>query len=215
MSETTKPSLTHGWHESRTQGKMQLTGLVGAAQGAVSDRMSSGGLQAIVALAVALGLLIVFPVCRAVLSPQRKVPGPFLARFTNLWYLWRLYEGHFEEENLALHERYGNRSPRPWTSNPKLTAHRPHCSPRPEPLLLCRSRRPEGHIRARCRQSLSQVSVVPACGGSGEVDPLRRRGHCPSCQAPAALSEHVLHVVPGNVRGLRGRMRRLVRPAPL
>ncbi|KAJ4254004.1 hypothetical protein NW762_010407 [Fusarium torreyae] len=50
---------------------------------------------------------LVFSICRGVFSPVRAVPGPFLARFTDLWYLWRLYQGHFEEENLELHNRFG------------------------------------------------------------------------------------------------------------
>ncbi|KAJ3541925.1 hypothetical protein NM208_g1345 [Fusarium decemcellulare] len=49
----------------------------------------------------------VFVLTRAVISPSRNVPGPFYARFTDLWYLRRLYQGNFEEENLHLHEKYG------------------------------------------------------------------------------------------------------------
>ena len=54
-----------------------------------------------------VGLGILFSLLRALLSPLKVVPGPFLARFTDLWYLSKLYQGRFEVENLRLHERYG------------------------------------------------------------------------------------------------------------
>ena len=44
---------------------------------------------------------------RTIRSPLRSVPGPFLARFTNLWYLWYIYTGNFEQKNIALHRKYG------------------------------------------------------------------------------------------------------------
>lgn len=37
----------------------------------------------------------------------RAIPGPFWTRFTRLWYFRRLWNGHFEEDNIALHEKYG------------------------------------------------------------------------------------------------------------
>ncbi|KAL4806094.1 cytochrome P450 [Aspergillus unguis] len=37
----------------------------------------------------------------------RSIPGPFWARFTRLWYFRRLWNGHFEEDNIALHKQYG------------------------------------------------------------------------------------------------------------
>ncbi|SCO16221.1 related to pisatin demethylase cytochrome P450 [Fusarium fujikuroi] len=40
-------------------------------------------------------------------SPLKSIPGPFLARFTDAWYLWRLYKGNFERDNVALHREYG------------------------------------------------------------------------------------------------------------
>ncbi|RAL07996.1 cytochrome P450 [Aspergillus homomorphus CBS 101889] len=36
-----------------------------------------------------------------------SIPGPFLARFTRLWYFTRVWKGHFEADNLELHARYG------------------------------------------------------------------------------------------------------------
>lgn len=40
-------------------------------------------------------------------SPVRSVPGPFLARVTDLWYLYHVRQGSFEKVNIKLHEQYG------------------------------------------------------------------------------------------------------------
>lgn len=66
----------------------------------------SGPFWAIILCAVA-ALAVLFSLGRALLSPLRKVPGPFAARFTDLWYLCKLYRGDFEAENLYLHNKYG------------------------------------------------------------------------------------------------------------
>ncbi|KIV99855.1 uncharacterized protein PV09_08523 [Verruconis gallopava] len=39
-------------------------------------------------------------------SPLRHVPGPFLARFTRLWYLRCMYSGKAEQEIITLHRKY-------------------------------------------------------------------------------------------------------------
>jgi hypothetical protein len=36
-----------------------------------------------------------------------SIPGPFWTRFTRLWYFRRLWNGHFEEDNISLHKQYG------------------------------------------------------------------------------------------------------------
>ncbi|KAL2864771.1 cytochrome P450 [Aspergillus lucknowensis] len=36
-----------------------------------------------------------------------SIPGPFWARFSRLWYFHRVWKGHFEEDNIHLHEKYG------------------------------------------------------------------------------------------------------------
>ncbi|KAL4890319.1 cytochrome protein [Aspergillus ambiguus] len=36
-----------------------------------------------------------------------SVPGPFYTRFTKIWYFNRVRRGHFEQDNIQLHERYG------------------------------------------------------------------------------------------------------------
>ncbi|KAM0283725.1 hypothetical protein ACHAQH_002314 [Verticillium albo-atrum] len=68
--------------------------------GAVSEHLD------VVAVSL-LSLCFFYSLCRALFSPLKSVPGPFVARFTDAWYLWRLYHGHFETEALKLHETYG------------------------------------------------------------------------------------------------------------
>jgi hypothetical protein len=41
-------------------------------------------------------------------SPLKAVRGPFWARFTRLWYLFRVSQRHFERENIELHQKYGS-----------------------------------------------------------------------------------------------------------
>ncbi|KAI5921572.1 cytochrome P450 [Camillea tinctor] len=68
--------------------------------------------QAIILLAVGAGcfvvLRIILFVIRSLASPLRAVGGPFLARFTDLWYVRKLSEGEFEKVNKELHEKYGS-----------------------------------------------------------------------------------------------------------
>lgn len=52
-------------------------------------------------------VVIVLLFLRALISPLRSVGGPFLARFTDLWYAWRTRVGRFEFDNLELHKKYG------------------------------------------------------------------------------------------------------------
>ncbi|KAK6193521.1 hypothetical protein LQW54_012388 [Pestalotiopsis sp. IQ-011] len=40
-------------------------------------------------------------------SPLRAIPGPFAARFTDLWYLLKVRRRNFEVANKHLHDRYG------------------------------------------------------------------------------------------------------------
>ncbi|CAA9967121.1 CypX Cytochrome P450 [Pyrenophora teres f. maculata] len=60
------------------------------------------------AAAVALIARILFPFVKIYLSPLRNVPGPTAARFTDLWYLWRITRDNFQRDNIELHGRYGN-----------------------------------------------------------------------------------------------------------
>ncbi len=58
----------------------------------------------VLAIVTAKVLLIL---TQSFISPLRSVPGPFLARFTRLWYFNRVEKGRFEHENIALHRKYG------------------------------------------------------------------------------------------------------------
>ncbi|KAI1736391.1 cytochrome P450 [Xylaria scruposa] len=44
---------------------------------------------------------------RSVLSPLRSVPGPFLARCSDLWYLWHVKNGRWEMQDIELHRKHG------------------------------------------------------------------------------------------------------------
>jgi hypothetical protein len=51
---------------------------------------------------------ILYPFIGGLLSPLKYVPGPFAARFSDVWYLWRVWKGHFEVDNIELHRKHGN-----------------------------------------------------------------------------------------------------------
>ncbi|KAK6715054.1 hypothetical protein SNK04_005980 [Fusarium graminearum] len=51
--------------------------------------------------------LILHVLLRALFSPFRTVPGPFLARFTDAWYFWNIRKGSFQQVNIDLHKKYG------------------------------------------------------------------------------------------------------------
>ncbi|KAI1505313.1 cytochrome P450 [Biscogniauxia marginata] len=65
----------------------------------------------LILLAASAGCFVIFKILlqlyRSLTSPLRSVPGPFLARFTDLWYFWKLWGGSFERVNKELHEKYG------------------------------------------------------------------------------------------------------------
>jgi hypothetical protein len=63
--------------------------------------------RAIAVVALLLLCRLIHSAYSCLTSPLRSIHGPFLARFTKLWYLWRVYNGHFEQENIALHRKYG------------------------------------------------------------------------------------------------------------
>ncbi|KAK2037087.1 cytochrome P450 [Colletotrichum somersetense] len=56
---------------------------------------------------VIVGLVCAFYLVRPFLSPLRSVPGPFLARYTDAWYVWRVHQGHVEQDLIALHKKHG------------------------------------------------------------------------------------------------------------
>jgi hypothetical protein len=53
------------------------------------------------------GLVALYFLIRFILDPLRDIPGPFLARFTRLWYFIEIYKGSFEQTNIKLHKRFG------------------------------------------------------------------------------------------------------------
>ena len=62
---------------------------------------------AVAVVALLLLFRLIHSVYSCLTSPLRSIPGPFFARFTKLWYLWRVYNSHFEQENIELHRKYG------------------------------------------------------------------------------------------------------------
>jgi hypothetical protein len=72
------------------------------------DPVFAGGFSAtwLVLLGI-IPVLVAWRVGKALCSPLRSVPGPFLARFTRLWYLKNVWSGKFEQVNIDLHKRYG------------------------------------------------------------------------------------------------------------
>ncbi|KAF7933325.1 hypothetical protein BELL_0129g00150 [Botrytis elliptica] len=58
-------------------------------------------------ITIPVSLYILSTISLAMIDPLRHIPGPFLARFTRVWYCWEIYKGHFERTNQQLHTRYG------------------------------------------------------------------------------------------------------------
>ncbi|KAG9256757.1 cytochrome P450 [Emericellopsis atlantica] len=55
----------------------------------------------------ALVLVVVVVLLKPIVNPLRHVRGPWLARFSDVWYLRQLSRGSFEQENQKLHQTYG------------------------------------------------------------------------------------------------------------
>jgi len=51
--------------------------------------------------------IVVYKISKVIFDPLRNIPGPFLARFTRLWYLIEIYRGNFQITNIELHKKYG------------------------------------------------------------------------------------------------------------
>lgn len=58
--------------------------------------------------AAALGLILAVFVRRAL--SDRDIPGPVLARYTRLWYMWQMMKGDFQYTNIRLHQDHGEDS---------------------------------------------------------------------------------------------------------
>lgn len=59
------------------------------------------------AVAIVLAVVLVLVSACSWRPALRDIPGPFLARWTDLWYMWHIYQGRFEHKNLELHEKHG------------------------------------------------------------------------------------------------------------
>lgn len=51
---------------------------------------------------------ILYFLLQFILDPLRDIPGPFLARFTRLWYFIEIYKGSFQLTEIDLHNKYGS-----------------------------------------------------------------------------------------------------------
>jgi hypothetical protein len=72
------------------------------------DPIQFGGYSAVwLTLILVLPALGAWRIGKAILDPLRNIPGPFLARFTRLWYLKHVWGGKFEQANIELHKRFG------------------------------------------------------------------------------------------------------------
>lgn len=60
-----------------------------------------------VALVLIGGSYFLLRLFQSFTSPLRDIPGPFWTRFSKLWYLKHVKQGHFEKENIQLHKQYG------------------------------------------------------------------------------------------------------------
>lgn len=54
--------------------------------------------------------LVIFAAFRAISSPLRGVPGPLLARFSRMWYVWQINLGKFHLKNIELHRQKGEKA---------------------------------------------------------------------------------------------------------
>uniref|UniRef100_A0A0D2XTV8 Pisatin demethylase n=1 Tax=Fusarium oxysporum (strain Fo5176) TaxID=660025 RepID=A0A0D2XTV8_FUSOF len=68
--------------------------------------MKSMSLYVLLVFCLTLGWFILTLV-NVLRSPLRRVPGPFLARFTRLWLLKQVYFGTYPKTSIELHRKYG------------------------------------------------------------------------------------------------------------
>lgn len=55
---------------------------------------------------LAVCVRVLYAIVAAAISPTRNIPGPFLARFTRLWYLHSVWTGQHQKHAIALHRKY-------------------------------------------------------------------------------------------------------------
>lgn len=57
-------------------------------------------------VAAALSCWLLHAIYHLLISPLSDIPGPFWARYTRLWYLYKSNTGNFHLDNIKLHETY-------------------------------------------------------------------------------------------------------------
>ena len=60
------------------------------------------------ALSAVLAAKLLYLIYVNLTSPLRSIGGPFLARWTRLWYFSSVSKGKFEHQNIRLHSKYGS-----------------------------------------------------------------------------------------------------------
>ncbi|KAL2140538.1 hypothetical protein VTI28DRAFT_3656 [Corynascus sepedonium] len=65
------------------------------------------GILSSASLGLALTAALLFMTWRAFFTRVSSVPGPLVARFSDLWYAHRIFRGEFEKDNIELHRKYG------------------------------------------------------------------------------------------------------------
>src|SRR5947207_14637470 len=131
----------------------------------------------------------------AITSPLRYVPGPFLARFTQLWYLWRVHNGHFEQGNIDLHHKYGKEktpshkkiSMLTWQAQFPLWA---------QSIQYRLTPQPQSPSTATAPTSSSQPGT-PA--GAFQANPTSS----PPCSGVPHTPDHLFHILARDIRTLR------------
>lgn len=69
--------------------------------------MTFFGSPLVVLFILILALYVILQIMSYLNSPLRHIPGPFLAKFTNLWRLLDTWGGRLELTHQLLHEKYG------------------------------------------------------------------------------------------------------------
>ncbi|KAL4953679.1 cytochrome P450 [Aspergillus filifer] len=57
---------------------------------------------------LAIAVYALFLVTDYIRDPLKSVPGPIVARYTRLWWFFKVKQGDFHRENIYLHRKYGN-----------------------------------------------------------------------------------------------------------
>jgi len=72
-----------------------------------------GSLDAKIILALVPVLILAVHLVPYLVDPHsiRKLPGPFLARFSDIWLGWVAKRGHRSEVVHAMHQKYGTSDP--------------------------------------------------------------------------------------------------------